>query len=88
MTPGIYARVAPDLTIYSIGAINQAVANERMAAILRRAGTQITDSGGGQEIAYSIRAAAKGPSGALFVREAVVEATGNQYNPLQILAWR
>jgi general secretion pathway protein K len=72
MTPDIYARVAPDLTIYTIGAgINPTMAGGRLTGILRAAGFKYFVGSQGI-LAYSIRAEAKGSDGAAFSREAVV----------------
>ena len=89
MTPRIYEQVAPDLTVYSVaGAINPAVAGERLNGILRQVGvtsqSPITSSGA----VYSIRAEAKGIHGAMFVREAVVQLILESVVPIRLLAWR
>jgi general secretion pathway protein K len=88
MTPEIYARVAPYLTIYSMGVMNPALAEERLTGNLRRAGlySQILSSSPG--LAFSIRADAKGSSGAMFAREAVVQLDAQETAPVQILVWR
>jgi general secretion pathway protein K len=88
MTPELYARVAPYLTIYSIGVFNPDLAGERLARILRQASfnSQILASSPG--LAFSIRAEARGSRGAIFVREAVVQLNPEVTVPVQILAWR
>ena len=87
MTAEIYGRVAPDLTIYSIGAgINPIMAGERLTGILRQAGFKYFV--GSQGIAaYSIRAEAKSSNGAVFVRDAVVQLVPDGGYPW-ILSWQ
>jgi general secretion pathway protein K len=71
MTPAIYDRVAPHLTIYSVGApINPTVAGERLTAVLRQSGVKYPIVF--PRLAYSIRAEARSQTGGAFVREAVV----------------
>jgi general secretion pathway protein K len=88
MTPEIYARVAPYLTIYSVGVINPALADARLAGILRRGSfnTQILASSPG--LAFSVHAEAEGSDGAKFVREAVVQLDPEATVPVWLLAWR
>jgi general secretion pathway protein K len=88
ITPEIYARVAPYLTIYSMGVINPALVGERLTGSLRPAGfdSQILASSPG--LAFSIRAETKGSNGAMFVREAVVQLDSQETVPVHILAWR
>jgi general secretion pathway protein K len=87
MTAEIYARVVPDLTIYSIGAgINPTAAGERLAGILRDAGFKYF-VGDQSTKAYSIRAEAKRATGAIFVREVVIQILLYGINP-QILSWK
>ena len=85
MTAEIYERVAPDLTIYSGGAINPTLAGESLTSILREAGFKyfVSDRG----MAYSIRAEAKSSNGAVFVREAVVQLNPELTIPVLVLAW-
>jgi general secretion pathway protein K len=87
MTTEIYERVAPFLTIYSIGnAVNAKVADEQLTAALRRVGfNYFVESPG---TAYSIRAEAKHASGAVFVRESVVQLIPESVLPVRVLAWR
>ena len=81
MTPEIYERVVPDLTVYTLGtAINPDLASERLNATVRRLFKSVLGVSG---IAYSIRAEAKGPNGGVFIREAVVEL-----GRTRIVAWR
>jgi general secretion pathway protein K len=94
VTPEIYARVAPDLTVYSSGtAVNQTLASTRLTevlpGILRQAGFKYfvdADAVAG----YSIRAEAKSSRGAVFIREAVVQLlpTGPYGSYPWILSWR
>jgi general secretion pathway protein K len=86
MTPEIYARLIPDLTIYSIGiAINPVLAGERLTGILRQAGFKYF---GSQEVkVYFVRAEAKSSRGALFTREAVLQLIPNESFPW-ILSWK
>jgi general secretion pathway protein K len=88
MTPEIYARVSPYLTIYSIGMINPALADARLTGILRRASfnSQILASSPG--LVFSVHAEAEGSSGAMFVREAVVQLDPEETVPVRLLAWR
>jgi general secretion pathway protein K len=85
MTAEIYERVAPDLTIYSGGAINPTLAGERLTSVLREAGFKYFVSSRG--MAYSIRAEAKNSNGAVFVREAVVQLNRESTSPILVLAW-
>jgi general secretion pathway protein K len=85
MTAEIYGRVAPNLTIYSGGAINPTLAGERLTSILREAGFKSFVSSRG--MAYSIRAEAKSSNGAVFVREAVVQLNLDSTIPVMVLAW-
>jgi general secretion pathway protein K len=86
MTPEIYARLIPDLTIYSIGiAINPILAGERLTRILRQTGFKYF---GSQEInVYFVRAEAKGSRGVLFTREAVLQLIPNERFPW-VLSWK
>jgi len=85
MTAGIYDRVAPQLTVYSVGApINPTAAGKQLAAVLRQAGgTNLLVSRG---LIYSIRSEAFRPNGGTFVREAVVERRSTS-SP-RVLSWR
>jgi general secretion pathway protein K len=91
MTPEIYERVTPDLTIYSLGAaVNPTKVGERLTEILRRAG--FNSVAGSQGIpayipTYSIRAEVKSSNATAFVREAVVRLRPYRSTP-QILSWR
>jgi general secretion pathway protein K len=91
MTPEIYERVAPDLTIYSLGAaVNPTKVGERLTEILRLAG--FNSLAGSQGIpayipAYSIRAEVKNSNATAFVRKAVVLLHPYMSTP-QILSWR
>jgi general secretion pathway protein K len=88
MSPELYTKVAPYLTIYSIGMINPALAGERLTRVLRPAGlnSQILTYSPG--LAFSIHAETRGNSGAVFVREAVVQLDPEKTVPVRILAWR
>jgi hypothetical protein len=59
-----------------------------MTGILRKVGFDpqyfVLSSG----IAYSIRAEAKRSSGAVFVREAVIQLTPEGVEPIQVMSWR
>jgi hypothetical protein len=77
--------VSPYLTVYSVGGVvNSAVASAPLAAILRKA--SLDSQRIAQGFAYSIRAEAEDPNGAVFVREAVVQVFLS--GPFQILDWR
>jgi hypothetical protein len=82
-----YERVAPDLTIYSLGAaVNPTKVGERLTEILRLAGFH--SLAGSQGIpAYSIRAEVKNSNATAFVRNAVVLLHPYMSTP-QILSWR
>ena len=94
MTPEIYARVAPDLTVHSGGtAINPTLVSTRptepLPGILHHAGFKYfvdADAVAG----YSIRVEAKSSRGAVFLREAVVQflPTGPYESYPWILSWR
>jgi general secretion pathway protein K len=87
MTPEIYEQVAPFLTLYSIGnTVNPDRADGRLTAALRRAGYNYFVTAPGT--AYSIRAAATHASGAVFVREAVVQVMPDTPTPVRVLSWR
>jgi general secretion pathway protein K len=91
MTREIYERVAPDLTIYSLGAaVNPTKVGERLTEILRRAGSDsfiVSQRTPAYVAAYSIRAEAKSSNATAFVREAVVRLRPLTNTP-QILSWR
>ncbi len=88
MSPKLYVRLASFLTLFSIGVINPALADEQLTGILQRAslGSQILASSPG--LAFSIRAEARCSRGAAFVREAVVQLDPQETVPVQTLAWR
>jgi general secretion pathway protein K len=83
MTPEIYGRVAPDLSVYSITATLPATTDERLTGVLRQAG--FTSLANSPMIIFSIRAEAKSANGGVFVREAVVQSYPDQ---AWILSWR
>jgi general secretion pathway protein K len=85
MTAAIYELLAPDLTIYSGGAINPTLAGERLTSVLHEAGFKHFVRSRGN--AYSIRAEAKSYNGAAFVREAVVQPYSDSTIPVLVLAW-
>ena len=74
MTPAIYERVAPYLTVYVLtGAFNPTLAGEKLRGVLHVAGganPQYLVHAPGN--AYSIHAQAMNLNGAVFVREAVI----------------
>jgi general secretion pathway protein K len=86
MTPEIYERAAPDLTIYSVtGTLSPAADDKRLTRIMSQAGfTSFASSPG---LVFSIRAEAKSANGGVFVREAVVQPNQDQTFPW-ILSWR
>jgi general secretion pathway protein K len=86
MTPQIYERVAPYLTVYSRGAgIDPSLAGEQLTGVLRRADFKhFIES---PETAYSIRSVVRCSQGAVFVREAVVELN-RDLGRAQILSWQ
>ena len=87
MTPDLYNRVAPFLTVYSFGsAINASMAGDQLTDALRQAGFEsFVDSPGA---AFSIRAEARNDSGAVFVRGAVVQLVPEVNDPVRFLVWR
>jgi general secretion pathway protein K len=76
MTPEIYDLVSPNLTIYSNPKWSSTAADDQNKTLPPR------------EIAFSIRAEAEGPNGAIFVREAVAQFFKNSPIPVIVLAWR
>jgi general secretion pathway protein K len=87
ITADVYAKVVPYLTVYSTGgAVNSAVAAAPLAAILRQA--SLDSQRIAQGFVYSIRSEAEGTTGAVFVREAVVQVLLGSPRPFQILDWR
>jgi general secretion pathway protein K len=87
MTREIYDQVAPFLTLYSIGnTVNPDRADERLTAALRRIGFNYFVASPGT--AYAIRAAASHASGAVFVREAVVQVLPESQISIRVLDWR
>jgi general secretion pathway protein K len=85
MTEGIYDRVAPQMTVYSVGApISPSAAGKQLAAVLRQAGgTNLLVLPGR---IYSIRSEAFRSHGSIFVREAVVERRSST-SP-RVLSWQ
>jgi hypothetical protein len=76
MTTQIYRRVAPSLTIYSIGAgINPTMAGERLTGILREAGFKYFVGSQGVA-AYLIRAEAKSSKVQCYTRGGYATASG------------
>jgi general secretion pathway protein K len=111
MTPALYNRLLPFITIYSQSArINPSTASsvvlralpganaEEIARLLvarARSETALPIPTGldqflspGAARAVTIRSEGRTPGGGLFVREAVVDITGNLENPYVFLAWR
>jgi len=86
MTPQIYDRMRPDLTVYSWGTVDPSLANERVTAVLRRSGFQ--NFAKAQGIAYSIRSEAKSSNGTTSELEAIVQVFPLSTNPIRILSWR
>jgi general secretion pathway protein K len=87
MTPKIYGRVAPDLTIYFVPAKVPAAADERLAKILRQAGLNSASLVNSRGLIFSIRAEAKSDNGGVFVGEAVVQPDSGT-TAQWILSWR
>jgi general secretion pathway protein K len=89
MTPEIYKRVAPKLTIYStVGPSDATAAADPPTPDADRAAFYSRSATNPPGVVFSIRAEARGSSGAIFVREAVVQKTPQNVVPYQILAWR
>jgi general secretion pathway protein K len=87
MTPELYSRVAPDLTVYSVATTLPMAADQRMSGLLRKAGITTQSPPSSPGLAFSIRAEAKSPNGGVFVREAIVQPNPDQPIPW-ILSWR
>jgi general secretion pathway protein K len=90
MTPEIYERAAPDLTTYtanSVTATFPAAADKRLTRIVGQAGLNSASLASLPGLVFSIRAEAEDSSGAMFVREAVVQLIPNVIIPW-ILSWR
>jgi general secretion pathway protein K len=92
MTKPVYERVAPYLTVYStypVGiAINANLATQKLKEILAGAGMDSKYFVNESATVYTVRAEAKGASGAVFVREAVVQTFPGSVAPARVLAWR
>jgi general secretion pathway protein K len=73
VTAEIYAKVAPDLSVYSVTSTLPKAVNERITGILRRAGFDQGSFATLPRVAFSIRAEAETSSGAVFIREAIVQ---------------
>jgi general secretion pathway protein K len=87
MTLEIYERVAPYLTIYSIGGlINPTLAGEWLTGTLQRAGFNNFINFHG--MSYSIHADAESSNGAAFDRDAIVQLNLQPANPVLVLDWR
>jgi general secretion pathway protein K len=86
MTPTIYNKITPDLTVYTWGTVNPTLASARVTAILKRVGFQNFVKS--QSLAYSIRAEAKNSNGATFVREAIAQISAGLPDPVRILSWQ
>ena len=86
VTPQIYRRITPDLTIYSGGTVNPDLATDRLNAALKRIGFRnFVESDG---IAYSISAVAETATGATFVREATVQVSSGPPSVIRVLTWQ
>lgn len=87
MTPEIYDRVAPYLTIHSPGnTVNPTVAQEVLVNSLRRVGFNYFVQSSGP--AFLIRAEARHASGAVFAREAIVQPILGSLHPIRVLSWQ
>jgi general secretion pathway protein K len=73
MTAEIYARVAPDLSVYSVTSTLPKAVNERITGILRHAGFEPGSFATLPRVVFSIRAEAESASGGTFIREAIVQ---------------
>lgn len=113
MTPSLYARLGPYLTVHSrqsgihpmyaapeiLRALPGAT-EEQVAAYLAQRDAAIASGApvppfpaaaafaAGESSAFQIRAEARGPAGAVFVREAIVRLTGNLRQPPIFMIWR
>jgi Type II secretion system (T2SS), protein K/FG-GAP-like repeat len=86
MTPEIYKRIAPYVSVHTTNWVNPSIADEQLTRILRQTGfSNFVDV---QGMAYSIRAEAKSSSGAVFIRKAVVARNLLQSPSIQIVSWQ
>jgi general secretion pathway protein K len=86
VTPEIYRRVAPDLTVYAVGsALNPTTASERLTGVLHQSGLQYAAATPG--LVFSIRAKAQSSNGGVFVREAVLQRVQDT-STTWLLSWR
>ena len=89
MTPDIYERIAPHITIYSIaGVVLSGSENKGLSSLVEETGSGLESIRNSPQTAFSIRAEARGPNSAVFIREAVVQLIPESPNPVRILSWR
>jgi general secretion pathway protein K len=87
MTAEIYERAAPYLTIHSLGnTVNPTIADEVLVNSLKRVGFSYFVQSPGP--AFLIRTEARHASGAVFVREAIVQLILESLHPIRVLSWR
>lgn len=82
MTPEIYRRVAPDLSVFSVTGTLPSTDDARLTKIVRQAGFTSPPLASSPRVAFSIRAEAKGANGGVFVRDAIIR------KGKWILSWR
>jgi type II secretory pathway component PulK len=87
MTAEIYARVAPAITLYSVPQTLEETPDQPLSEILRRATGLRGVPANAKGLVFLIRAQATGPTGAAFVREAVVQPSPDEKIP-RVLSWR
>jgi general secretion pathway protein K len=86
MTPEIYKRIAPYVSVHTTNWVNPSIADEQLTRILRQTGfSNFVDV---QGMAYSIRAEAESSSGAVFIRKAVVARNLLQSPSIRIVSWQ
>jgi general secretion pathway protein K len=85
ITPAIYDRVAPELTIYSSAIGGSPIAGP-LTTTLGRAGFNVQPLANSPGTAFSIHAEAKSATGAVYVRDAVVQLLKEQTS--LVLLWR
>ena len=88
VTKEIYDRVAPYLTVYSVGgAINPNVATAPMTKLIQQVSLNSQNIASSAGIAYSIRAEVSGANEEHVIREAIVQPS-LQGGPALVLSWR
>ncbi len=90
MTPEILQRLRPHVTAWGENGSDPAFADPVVLAALRDTGNGAVMPGGNgsDELVVAVTAAARGPTGSRFVRDAVVEiAPASKGKPWRTVAW-